>query len=450
MLIFVADGKCILQLVGHQNSYRSGSTITSLCRWIPVSTEVQSQKNNIEKWTQRPQNKTIWPYLIVNPSSNPSQTIQQSPQLSLVKSEGIWNTQKSRTSLPLASENPINLIKNTSCSVIMATTTNIVRRPSRKCSTTSNLFDHSTINLQHLIYQHPQCQSSQLSHNQHQTFMMYANDTIKTQRRMLLFPKKRFCRRNNKTNAISKTLSLQKQQRPLFNLETIVRYLWGRRHTTELFLCRKMLNNPIINNIASANSMNPTPRCYLTTGKRRSTAVNNGVSFSTMAMSRNKKYKMERELVIRPKPAVALISSNFKPGASYFNMLYDQAGSTGIYNMQLQSSKSHMPSSQFPTGDPWQLQSNNKNILPSSPEVVGESEVTSNKLSPYSSLGTSVASSCFLQRNISLQPLSVYSHRNLLVKQQYQPSKFGGSGVDRIKEMNVVDLDYSFTGKYLL
>lgn len=298
----------------------------SPCRWIPVPTVVQEQKlniKNIKKCSQYPQNKTIWPYLVTNTSSDGKshQTIQQSPQPPLVKSGVEWNQQQQKIMTPLPHTIDITT-PTTSWSVVMATTKNIVRRPPRKCSTTTNLIDHSTIGLQHPTYKHPQSQSRSLYRRsqqyQHQSFMMYANNTVKAQRRVLSLLKKRNRSCSSKTTAIfKKPSSLQKQQQPLINLECIVRNLWCRRHTAELLHRQLSLSNSIVNVTATADPVNSRhPPSHLTTTKRRSTATNTGVSVTTMTMNNSpcKKYKSEqpqRDLIVGPKPAaVALVSSN--------------------------------------------------------------------------------------------------------------------------------------------
>jgi len=127
---------------------------------------------------------------------------------------------------------------------------------------------------------------------------------------MLSFPRK-WCRRPG-SNQFGKTASpLQKPQK-LLNLDSIVRYLWCRRHTMELFLGKQLsLNNSVINVTTATDPVNYTPALsHLATGKRRSTtAANTSVSVTKIPMNGNsprKKYKLEKE----PKSTVALVSSN--------------------------------------------------------------------------------------------------------------------------------------------
>lgn len=278
----------------HQrHSYNNRSAISSTCRWIPVPTVIQQHKNNIKsigEWSQHQQNKTIWPYLVTNPVSDckSPQPIHQS-QSSIVKSlvktiERKQQQCKHRTTPPpltpiTSTVNTVNPIS----AVVVATTTNIVRRLPRKCSTTTSA--ENTFDLQ--FHQHRQLESQirPLSRRsqpyQHQSFMMVATEAIKAQRRKFSLPKKQ--RRRGRRTAISAESLLQEQQQPLINLECIVRNLWCRRHTSDLLLRRQL--HPLNNNSVDSATINidttlPAIRNIVTNdlhtniggGKRRSAA----------------------------------------------------------------------------------------------------------------------------------------------------------------------------------
>ncbi|XP_026820039.1 protein hairless [Rhopalosiphum maidis] len=252
-LTFYKDGKFIFQLAAHhqQNPYNNPSALTSPCRWVPVPTVIQQHKNNVKcigEWSQYQQNKTIWPYLVTNTASDSKspQPVQQSQPPTVRIGERKQHQFQHRTTPP-----PLSLITNAvntathAGGIVVATTTNIVRRPSRKCSTTvavENVTD----------FQHQHCQPpTQLrglprrsQQHQHQAFMMMATDTIKVQRRLLSLPKKErlWCQRKRKS--MTKNSILQELKPPKINLECVVRNLWCRRHTTELLLRRQLsINN---------------------------------------------------------------------------------------------------------------------------------------------------------------------------------------------------------------
>jgi len=255
------DGKFIFQLAAHhqQNPYNNPSALTSPCRWVPVPTVIQQHKNNVKgigEWSQHQQNKTIWPYSATNiPSdSNSPQPIQQLQPPTVRIGERKQPNFQHRTTPP-----PLSLITgavNTHTGgIVVATTTNIVRRPSRKCSinvTAENITD----------FEHQRCQPlTQLrglprrsQQHQHQSFIMVATEAIKVQRRLLSLPKKQhlWCQRNRKS--MTRNSLLQELNPPQINLECVVRNLWCRRHTTELLLRRQLSINISGDNVAAAIS----------------------------------------------------------------------------------------------------------------------------------------------------------------------------------------------------
>lgn len=274
-----------------QHSYNNQSAISSTCRWIPVPTVIQQHKNNIKsigEWSQHQQNKTIWPYLVTNPVSDckSPQPIHQS-QSSIVKSlvktiERKQQQCKHRTTPPPL--NPITSAVNTVNpipAVVVATTTNIVRRPPRKCSTTTSA--ENTFDLQFHQHRQPESQIRPLSRRsqpyQHQSFMMVATEAIKAQRRKFSLPKKQ--RRRGRRTAISAESLLQEQQQPLINLECIVRHLWCRRHTSDLLLRRQLhpLNNNSVDTVT--NDLYPN----IGGGKRRSASSTSSATGITVPVT---------------------------------------------------------------------------------------------------------------------------------------------------------------------
>jgi len=324
------DGKFIFQLAAHhqQNPYNNPSALTSPCRWVPVPTVIQQHKNNVKCiGEQHQQNKTIWPYSVTNiaSDSNSPQPIQQSQPSTVRIGERKQQHFQHRTTPP-----PLSLITgavNTHTGgIVVATTTNIVRRPSRKCSTTvavENITD----------FQHQHCQPlTQLrglprrsQQHQHQAFMMVAPEAIKVQRRLLSLPKKQrlWCQRKRKS--MTRNSLLQELKPPQINLECVVRNLWCRRHTTELLLRRQLSINNSGDNVAATISavLDVTPTvvsrhvsvstasvvdstCPITGGSKRrsmvsqspSTAIQIPITATTMAISNksgnspHKKYKL--------------------------------------------------------------------------------------------------------------------------------------------------------------
>jgi len=254
------DGKFIFQLAAHhqQNPYNNPSPLTSPCRWVPVPTVIQQHKNNVKcigEWSQHQQNKTIWPYSATNiaSDSNTTQPIQQSqPPTVRICERKQQNFQHRTTPPPLSLiTGAVNTVTQTG-GIVVATTTNIVRRPSRKCSTTvtaENITDS----------EHQSCQPpTQLrglprrsQQHQHQAFIMVATEAIKVQRRLLSLPKKQrlWCQRNRKS--MNKNSLLQELNPPQINLECVIRNLWCRRHTTELLLRRQLSINNSGDNVAA-------------------------------------------------------------------------------------------------------------------------------------------------------------------------------------------------------
>lgn len=256
-----ADGKFIFQLEAHQqqNQYNNSSALTSPCRWIPVPTVIQQQKNNIKKiseWSSHHQkNKTIWPYLVADQpaaiGSKSPQQIHKSLSLPTVKpgERHLFQHCQQRTTppplTPIAAVNP----QGCTTSVVVATTKNIVRRPSRKYSTTA-LIENVT-DPQHLNRQPQSLQLRNLlrrsQQHQHQSFIMVATKAIKAQRRLTPLLKKqrrRHCQRLVAKTAVGNEPPLFDTLQPrAVNLEPVVRYLWCRRHTSELLRKQLSLNN---------------------------------------------------------------------------------------------------------------------------------------------------------------------------------------------------------------
>lgn len=333
---FLADGKFIFQLAAHhqQHPYNNQTALTSPCRWIPVPTVIQQHKNNVKsigEWSQHHKNKTIWPYLVTNPTSDSKslQAIQQS-QLPIVK-VGERKSQQYQPRIetpPLKSnDGAVNIAAHTGA-VVMATTTNIVRRPSRKCSTTTaveNALDKHHRQLQ----SHLQPLSKRLQQHQHQSFMMVATKMVKAQRRLLSIPrmKRRQCRKT-KIAMDKDSLLQEKEQQPLINLECVVRNLWCRRHTTELLLRRQLsLNNnidagaatdiPSASRIVAVTIIESTSCTTTGNSKRRSvfsplstittpatTSMTNSIINITGNDSPHKKYRLGEQQVLQQQRVV--------------------------------------------------------------------------------------------------------------------------------------------------
>jgi len=254
------DGKFIFQLAAHhqQNPYNNPSALTSPCRWVPVPTVIQQHKNNVKgigEWPQHQKNKTIWPYSATNitSDSNIPQPIQQSqpPTVRIVERKQP-NFQHRTTPPPLSLiTGAVNTATHTG-GIVVATTTNIVRRPSRKCSTTVTAENITDFELQRC---QPPTQLRGLprrsQQHQHQSFIMIATEAIKVQRRLLSLPKKQrlWCQRNRKS--MTRNSLLQELNPPQINLECVVRNLWCRRHTTELLLRRQLSVNNSGDNVTA-------------------------------------------------------------------------------------------------------------------------------------------------------------------------------------------------------
>lgn len=250
---FLIDGKFIFQLAAHHQQNPYNNRYTS-CRWIPVPTVLQQHKNsvkNVSEWPQHQQNKTIWPYLVTNTGSDslsPQPTQQsQSPAITKIGERRQQQNKHRTTPPPHIEPCTVNVTTPTAVKVV-AMTTNIIRRPPRKCSNTTAT--ENSINLQPQHWQ-PQPQLrlvSRRSQHHHQSFVMVATKAIKAQRRLM--PKKR--RRMPRVSA-GQGFSVGEKQQPPLNLESTVRYLWRRRHTSELLLRRQMsLNNSGVDCVDSA------------------------------------------------------------------------------------------------------------------------------------------------------------------------------------------------------
>jgi hypothetical protein len=247
-----------------------------------VPTVTQQHKNNVKsksEWSQHHKNKTIWPYLVTNPTSDSKslQAIQQL-QLPIAKiGERISQQYQPRIETPPLKSNDgaVNIAAHTNA-VVMATTTNIVRRPSRKCSSTTAV--DNSIDKHHRQLQSHLQPLKRLQQHQHQSFMMVATKTIKAQRRLLLIPRmKRRQYRKTKIAMDKDSLLQEQEQQPLINLECVVRNLWCRRHTTELLLRRQLsLNNNI--DLVASTDISSASRIVAVTTVESTSCTNTGNS----------------------------------------------------------------------------------------------------------------------------------------------------------------------------
>lgn len=145
---------------------------------------------------------------------------------------------------------------------VVATTTNFVQRPPRKCFTAMTAVENNT-EWQHLRQSLAQLRPLSRRPQQHQSFMMVVTDSMKVQRR--LFPKKHRKRCKTKRPPMLRSILQDQQNRPAIILEGVVRYLWCRRHTTELLL----RSHPSPNNASSACNVLDSSFPILGSGKRR-------------------------------------------------------------------------------------------------------------------------------------------------------------------------------------
>lgn len=212
-----ADGKFIFQLAAHNQQNESSKT--SPCRWVPVPTVLQQNKNSVKSMSQWSQlNKIIWPYLINNNGSD---------------------NKSSKSPKPIQASLPFTPIITSTANVgsigaVVVTTSNIIRKPSRKCSTVASEYNTSW----QLQSQLPSV--SRRSQHQHQSFMMVATKPIKALRYLkssLIYKRQRS--RRTKTNGKK---SLLQEEAPV-DLECIVRHLWCQQHTKELLLRKHLLLN---------------------------------------------------------------------------------------------------------------------------------------------------------------------------------------------------------------
>lgn len=262
-VLILTDGKLIFQLAAHhrQNPYNNSSALTSPCRWVPVPTVTQQHKNDIKcigEWSQHQQNKTIWPYLVtksISDNKSPQPIPQSQPPTVKIGERNQQQFQHRTTPPPLSLiSDAVNVAPHTS-RIVVATTTNIVRRPSRKCSTTVAVENITDFQNQHW---HPTSQlrgvPRRSQQHQHQAFMMVATEAIKVQRRLLSLPKKQrlWCKRIRKS--MNRDSLSQEFKPPQINLECIVRNLWCRRHTTELLLRRQLSINSSGDTVAATIS----------------------------------------------------------------------------------------------------------------------------------------------------------------------------------------------------
>lgn len=170
----------------------------------------------MNQWSQL--NKIIWPYLVTN-------------NISDNKSKSSIPIQTSLSLAPITT----NTVNVSSIGSVVVTTSNIFRKPSRKCSTIASEYNNCW-QLQSQL-----SSVSRRSHHQHQSFMMVATDAIKALRRLKSSPRyKRHHSRRTKTTTDKKSLLME--QAPI-NLECIVRNLWCQQHTKELIMRKHLLLN---------------------------------------------------------------------------------------------------------------------------------------------------------------------------------------------------------------
>lgn len=247
---------------------------------------MQQHKNSVKRigeWSsQHQRNKTIWPYSVADKSVSDTKSLQsihhQSQDTLTVKTgeRSLQQSQSRTTPPPLTNCSGAANLSGVCNSVVVTTTTNIARRPSRKYSTTTALAEDCVADLER---QDGQSQSLQLRNSsrrlhlhQHQSFMMVATEAIKAQRQTR---KRRRCR---KKKTVACRVSLLSELPPV-NLEHVVRHLWCRRHTSELLRKQLSLNNDVdvsvcTNNLPAASqhdTVNSLCSSFMTdNGKRRS------------------------------------------------------------------------------------------------------------------------------------------------------------------------------------
>lgn len=221
---------------------------------------MQQHKNSVKRigeWSsQHQQNKTIWPYSVANQPVSDTKSLQpihhQSQDTLAVKTaERNLQQNQSRMTPPLLTNCSSAVNLSGFCnSVVVTTTTNIARRPSRKYSTTTALAEDYVSNLERQNGQPQSLQlrnlSRRLQQHQHQSFMMVATEAIKAQRQIR---KRRRCRQK-KTVACTESLL---SELPPVNLEHVIRHLWCRRHTSELLRKQLSLNNDIDVSVCTNN-----------------------------------------------------------------------------------------------------------------------------------------------------------------------------------------------------
>lgn len=248
---------------------------------------MQQHKNSVKRigeWSaQHQRNKTIWPYSVTDqsvPDTKSLQPIHHQSQDTLAVKTGERNLQQNQSrmtpSLLTNCSGSVNL-SGFCNSVVVTSTTNITRRPSRKYSTTIALAEDYVTDLERQDGQPQSLQlwnsSRRLQQHQHQSFMMVATEAIKAQRQMR---KRRRCRQKKTVVCTESLIS----ELPPVNLEHVVRHLWCRRHTSELLRKQLSLNNDVdvsicTNNLPTASqhdSVNSSLcSSYITgNGKRRS------------------------------------------------------------------------------------------------------------------------------------------------------------------------------------
>lgn len=246
---------------------------------------MQQHKNSVKRigeWSsQHQKNKTIWPYSVTDQPVSDTKSLQpvhhqSTDTLALKTGERNLQQNQSRMTPPLLTNcsGAVNL-SGFCNSVVVTTTTNIARRPSRKYSTTTVLAEDYVTDLEQQVGQPQSLQlrnlSRRLQQHQHQSFMMVATKAIKAQRQIR---KRRRCRQK-KTVACTESLL---SELPPVNLEHVVRHLWCRRHTSELLRKELSLDNDVnvsvcTNNLSAASQHDSVTSCssYMTgNGKRRS------------------------------------------------------------------------------------------------------------------------------------------------------------------------------------
>lgn len=220
----------------------------------------------------------------------------------------------------------------TAVAAVVATTTNFVQRPPRKCFSAMAAVENIT-EWQHLRQSLTQLRPLSRRPQQHQSFMMVVTDSIKVQRR--LFPKKHRNRCKTKRPPMLRSILQDQQNRPAIILEGVVRYLWCRRHTTELlFRSHPSPNNTSTScNIVDSSipipgsgkrrtqvfSPSPTTACTTTipaTAITTSSSSSTDICINTGSRSPHKKYRFgqHQQQSILPQQRRLVVDNSVKKG----------------------------------------------------------------------------------------------------------------------------------------